>query len=175
MIMARAKLSAIEAGLYGVVFALRNLVFPFAFAVSLPLYSRSVSKTELPYMFRKALMVIFFISLAYFLMAIFFPKTFINLLFGAEFILASMYLKFYGIYLFFHIVSMVIMLRYAATERLSYPLLLLPIIVVSFILLIEDMTIFKIIAIQTLAWIIYLISLAIFGSFLSFFRKTTAN
>jgi hypothetical protein len=161
MIIARIRLAEDISGVFGALFTLRNVVQPFAMAVSIPLYSRIISKEHEPNMLNKAIVVILILSSFFIASSLICPELFIRTFFGVKFIAASAYLFLYGINLTLYMFSMVILFYQAAQKTLHTRLLMLPILLIISLTFLPDLNINNIILIQIIAWGALLIGLAI--------------
>lgn len=161
MIIARIRLAEDISGVFGALFTLRNVVQPFAMAVSIPLYSRIISKEHEPNMLNKAIVVILILSSFFIASSLICPELFIRTFFGVKFIAASEYLFLYGINLTLYMFSMVILFYQAAQKTLRTRLLMLPILLIISLTFLPDLNINNIILIQIIAWGALLIGLAI--------------
>ena len=151
MIVARIRLPDAEAGLFGVLFALRNVVFPFALAVAMPLYSRTVSREAGAHILLKALIVVVGLGLGFMALALFCPLRAFTFLFGAAYADAYGYMGLYGVALVLTMLSLVMLFDWAADASFSFVPLVLPPLVVSAAIIWPDPTITRLILIQAAA------------------------
>ena len=175
MIVARARLTEEAAGLFGALYSLRSVVLPFAFAVALPLYSRTVSGHGEPRMVLKAFLLVIMLAGAFLAVGAISPRWFIQTLYGSDFVEASAYMTTYGFYLLLHMICMVVMFRQAATNTLIPAWLLIPITIVATLATIPDLSIRKILITQIVAWISYLGSLLVLRILPLTIRKSDAS
>ena len=175
MIIARARLTEEAAGLFGALYSLRNIVLPFAFAVVLPLYSRTVSRREEPRMVFKSFLFVTLFAATFLAVGIICPRWFIQTLYGSDFVEASTYMVMYGFYLFLHMISMVVMFHQASTNALNFGLLLVPLVIVTTLVAFPDLSIARIIATQIVAWTAYLCSLFVLRTRPTTIRMSDAN
>ena len=155
-VVARIRLTEDMAGLFGTLFSLRNLVLPFALAVVLPLYSRTISKQSEPRMLRKAIILILLLGAVFIVVGLLFPTWFLRTFYGGDFAQASRYMTLYGFALLVHMISMVLLFHNAAKETFSFSLLLIPIALTASLIIIPDLSIWKIIIFHILSWGVYL-------------------
>jgi len=158
-LIARSRLAEDASGLYGAIFSMRNLVLPFAYAVALPLYSRTINRESEPGIILKALLWVIVLALGFMGVGLACPEWFIVLLYGSKFRLASPYISWYGIYLLLHMVSMVVMFYRTARGQLELPLLAIPVACTFSLIFLPELTIAAIIHLQVLSWCAYLIAL----------------
>ncbi|MBN1673867.1 MAG: oligosaccharide flippase family protein [Kiritimatiellae bacterium] len=150
MIVARSRLPADTAGLFAALFALRNLVLPFAFAVAVPLYSRTVSGSAEAHVFRKALIVTSGVAVGFMATAHLCPLPFFRLVLGPPYLPAAGYMGFYGIGLLLSMLCMVILFRWAASS-LALSVFIVPVLVVLGMAFLPRLSIEKIIFTQICA------------------------
>lgn len=155
-VVARIRLTEDMAGLFGTLFSLRNLVLPFALAVVLPLYSRTISKQGEPRMLRKAIILVFILGIIFIAIALLCPTWFFQTFYGRDFVLASRYMALYGCALLMQMISMVILFHAAAKKNFSFGLLLIPFAFTASLIILPNLSIWKIIIFQILSWGVYL-------------------
>lgn len=111
MILARLRFSETSSGIYGAVYNLRNAMWPFAFAIILPLYSHMKSKTPEKNIFRKGFLLTALFSAIFMAVGFLFPEYLLKLLYGKDYLPAAPYLGWYGMALFAEMVCMLMMFR----------------------------------------------------------------
>jgi O-antigen/teichoic acid export membrane protein len=159
-IVARMRLTEDMAGLFGTLFSLRNLVLPFAMAIVLPLYSRTISKQNEPRMLLKAVILIFSFGSVFIAIGLFCPQWFFKILYGLEFVTASSYMALYAFAILMHMISIVVLFHEATKETFSFGLLLIPVVMTASLTIFPHLTIWMIIVFHILSWGVYLVCLA---------------
>ncbi len=157
-IAARMRLSADQAGLYGVLFSLKNAVLPFVFALCLPLYSRGISQHADAGNGRRALGVAALLCGGFCLVGWLWPQWIVTRLFGGDYCDAAPFVLMYGGFLTVHVLSMVWMFGQAGQGRLRAHLLIVPLGVAGLSLVAGPASISSLILIQALAWAAYLVA-----------------
>lgn len=155
-VVARIHLTEDMAGLFGTLFSLRNLVMPFAMAVVLPLYSRTISKHVEPRMLHTAVLLVLLLGGVFIVIGLLCPEWFFITLYGGEFVRASGYMALYGFALLLHMISMVVLFHDAAKGTFSFSLLLIPVILTTSLIILPGLSIWKIIVVHILSWGLYL-------------------
>jgi O-antigen/teichoic acid export membrane protein len=158
-VVARMRLSEEMAGLFGTLFSLRNLLLPFAMAIVLPFYSRTISNQNEPRMLFKAVILIVSFGIVFIAIGLFCPKWFFQILYGREFIAASSYMALYGFALLLQMISIVVLFHEATKKTFSFGLLIIPIVLTAALSIFPHLTIWKIIFFHILSWGIYLVCL----------------
>ena len=177
MLLARWRLDATSSGLYAALFSFRNVLQPFALTVSLPLYSRIVADREEPWLAQKALGIVSLLSIGFLIVSIVCPHLCLRVLLGPKFAAAAGYLWEYALTLGLFMMAMVVMFHAAARRTLRLYLLLLPLAGVLTVALWPQLTIGKIIRLQIVAWVAFLLAqgLASFVSDSESIRTSTTN
>lgn len=158
MLVARWRLDENTSGLFAALFSFRNVLQPFALAVSLPLYSRIVTNRGEAGMLRKALAVVTLLAGGFIAVSVICPEMCVRMLLGTKFILAADYLWAYAIALGLFMVGVVVMFHAAAQHYLRFYLLPIPAVSVVGIAVWPELTIWKIIGLQVVAWMVFLLT-----------------
>jgi len=159
MLIARCRLSEDCSGCYGTVFSMRNLVFPFAFAVAVPLYSRTIGEEREHGILGKTVLWVCILGAGFIGIGLGLPELFITTLYGSQYREASPYMCWYGFYLLLHMVSMVLMFYLSARGCLRPLLLVLPVAITLSLVFLPVLTVAIIIRVQVVSWCAYLVAL----------------
>ncbi len=136
IIVGRATLAPVESGIYGAIHNLRHIIWPFAFAVSLPMYSSLLNNPGDKKTLRHALFLTLGLGGIFIVGALFFPSLIIKTLYGEEYIKAANYFMLYGIALLLQMLFMIFTFYHVAKKSMKiYYLLFPPIIFISMLLL----------------------------------------
>ena len=158
MLVARWRLDENTSGLFAALFSFRNVLQPFALAVSLPLYSRIVTNRGEAGMLCKALAVVTLLAGGFIAVSVICPQICIRMVLGTKFIPAADYLWAYAIALGLFMVGMVVMFHAVAHRYLRLYLLPIPAAAVIAMAVWPELTIGKIIGLQVVAWMVFLLT-----------------
>jgi len=164
MLVVRRRLPGDLAGQYGALFSLRNLVFPFALAVAVPLYTRSVSRDRESHLLLKALGTIMCLATVLTGVAMFCPVRFFSLVFGEAYVQASGFMLLYVAALILTMLCMVVMFRGAAIGSFIFAPLAVAALVIVPIATVRRLTIGRIIGTQIVALLACLALAGILGA-----------
>lgn len=151
MVVARSRMSADDAGLFAAIFSLRNMAFPFAFAIAVPLYSRQVSGLTEDHLLLKSLLLTGALSAALVTVAVFGGEFLISTAFGGGYLESARYFPLYCCGLGLHALCTVLMLSMARGFGRSLLFIVVPVLIVGSLMFVRDCTIDKIILAQVAA------------------------
>ncbi|MCB9799513.1 MAG: oligosaccharide flippase family protein [Candidatus Omnitrophica bacterium] len=156
-VLARIRLNREESGLFGALYNFRNVIWPFALAVTIPFYSQSISDEHREKnLIQKSLLVIGLLGGGFLAAGRFFPHQIFSILYGKEFGPAGNYFFQYGISLTLQMILMVVLFHQLACRRIRIKQLYLPVFILSVCLWIFGDTIPGLILSQVTACAVYL-------------------
>ena len=156
MVISRWRLDETASEVYAALFSFRNILQPFALAVSLPLYSSISAGREEKGMLRTALAVVALLGSAFVAVSLTCPSLCVRVLLGPEFAPAAHYLWSYALVLGFFMLGMVLMFHAAAKGKLALHLLPIPVVGVLAMIALPELTVTKVISLQVISWISYI-------------------
>jgi len=157
ILIGRSKLSPEESGLFGALFNLRNILFPFAFAVAVPFYTHSLNGNQQPSIFKKALLLVSGLGVGFVCAGILFPKFLISTIYGRTFVEASQYMAIYGVSLWLEMILIVLIFYRLAQKKINSWILPLPIFIFIPCLFFSHLNIGQLMISQIVASIIYVL------------------
>jgi O-antigen/teichoic acid export membrane protein len=126
VIVGRVRMSAEMSGYLGALYNMRQILLPFALAIAVPFYSRTLSKENEPKMLSQAIGLLSLLGGGFIFSGILFPDWIITIIYGKQFVGASPYFALFGWSMLLQMLSMVIMLDRIATKKMNYLFLLVP-------------------------------------------------
>lgn len=129
VILARNRLAPEESGYFGALWNMRNIIWPFALAISIPFYAHSLRGDREEGLYKKALLMVGFLGGAFAVSGYAFPEQVIRLLYGERFVHAAQYMGLYGISLLLQMLMMVAMFHEVASKGVRKVYLLVPVAV----------------------------------------------
>lgn len=155
--LARSRLGAVESGLYGSLHNLRQLVLPFCFALSVPLYSRAVAAPIGHGAFLQVLALVSGLGGAFLAIGIFAPRLPFLLIYGPAYAEASRYMVVYGVALGLQMFCIVTMFYQVARKKIVRIHLLVPVVVLVTASVLPTPSIPRLVLAQVIAWGCYLV------------------
>lgn len=171
VLLVRSRLSTHESGLYGSLYNLRQVVLPFCFALSAPLYSRTVAASSGRSALIQVLAVVSGLGGVFLVIGVFAPRLPFLLIYGPAFAEASRYVVAYGIVLSLLMLSVVTMFYQVARKRIVRTHLLVPVVVLVVASTLPHPSILRLIWSQAVAWACYLVVTLVASGVSGFFRR----
>jgi O-antigen/teichoic acid export membrane protein len=159
-IAARLRLNTADSGLFGALYNLRGAVWPFALAISLPLYAHVVSGKAEERLLKKALFLVALLAVGFLAAAVFMPQLIFLILYGEAFLEGAPYMAVYGVSLAVQMVMMVLIFYESAAGTISPRRLVWPFVCLAGGILFLGTSVPGLIAAQILAAAAYLVTAA---------------
>jgi O-antigen/teichoic acid export membrane protein len=160
IVLGRARLSSELSGYFGALYNLRNVLFPFAFAISVPFYSRTLAHQSEGGMLAKALGLVAILGGVFIAAGYLGGEWLIDLIYGSEFRPAAAHMAYFGCSLFLQMITLVLIFHFSAKRRLVLFFLVIPLLLVACLLGMSDVTITRLITVQIIGWVSYLMCVA---------------
>ena len=170
MITARIRLDNNLSSIYGALYNLRNIIWPFAFAVTIPFYSQTLSDSEEKNVLGKALLLMFVLGGGFIGISLFFKELVFDTLYGKSFVQAAKFMPLYGVSLLMQMLMMVLMFHNIAKNTLRMTHLTIPLLCLMAGLIIKGTHIQGLIEIQIIVAAVYFVIIAVRKIKLSFLR-----
>lgn len=119
MIVSRAMHSPEMSGSFGVLYNLRNMLWPFAYAVAYPFYSHLLLPKTTKGLLPKALLLVSLLGGGFILMAFLFAEPIIHLFYTDKFSGAAGLMSLYGVSLLTQMMAMVLLYHESALKKVN--------------------------------------------------------